>query len=258
MIHFSLVIPAYNESERLPPYLNQIRDYFEKTNFGCYEVIVVDDGSRDGLSEVVARIAVGWPKLKLVRSPTNQGKGAAVRSGVRLAQGEVILFTDADGATPIEEESLLRACIESGSDLAIGSRFPIDRQMKVQRSWHRRTIGALFSLIVRALFRIPFRDPQCGFKMFHAATARRLFESCAEDGYLFDLYILALAERLGYHTAEVVMRWHEVPGSKIRLARDAWRMFTGLWRIKRKLRADDRDLSAEPRPLRTSTSGGAG
>jgi dolichyl-phosphate beta-glucosyltransferase len=212
----------------------------ERTFDGDYEVIVVDDGSRDGLGDFLGREAAGWPQLKLIRWPVNRGKGAAVRAGIRAAQGEFILFADADGATPIEDESVLRGSLEDGNDLAVGSRISANPMQSVRRTRLREFLGLLFSNIVQKLFRTPIRDTQCGFKMFRAEVAKRLFESCTEEGYLFDLYVIAMAERLGYRSVEIPIHWSEVPGSKMRLVRDSVRMIAGLWRIYVKLRAFDR------------------
>ena len=120
-MRLSLVIPAYNEAERLPAYLLGIREHFARAQFG-YEVIVVDDGSTDGLATLLADLARTWKELRLVRHPQNQGRGAAIRTGSRAARGELVMYADADGATPIGEEAKLRAAMDAGADIAIGSR----------------------------------------------------------------------------------------------------------------------------------------
>ena len=121
-IHLSLVIPAFNEAARLPPYLASVQPYLEKHYGKHYEVIVVDDGSQDGLKEVLPRLGVHWPELRWIIHEKNRGKGAAVRSGMLAAHGERMLFSDADGATPIDQEALLTAALRTGADLAVGSR----------------------------------------------------------------------------------------------------------------------------------------
>lgn len=240
MVRLSLIIPAYNEIERLPPYLQLIRGYLCE-QFGVdYEVIVVDDGSSDGLGFELETMAKGWSQLRLIRLPTNQGKGAATRAGVLAAAGELVLFTDADGAAPIEAEADLRARLEGGYDLAVGSRVADDRKVGSRRSLLRGGLGRAFSSIRKGLFPLPVRDTQCGFKMFRREVGRQLFETCEEDGYLFDLDILAAADRRGYRLAEVPIRWDERPGSKLRLVRDSCRMLAGIYRLRRKYRALDR------------------
>jgi len=228
---FSLVIPAYNEMRRLPPYLERARRYLELIFANDYEIIVVDDGSRDGLFEVLGEMAAGWGQLRPIRQPFNRGKGAAVRVGMLAAVGEFVLFTDADGATPIEEEVKLRECLSRGADVAIGSRRIPGRSEGVRRSCFRSSFGHSFSWLVRSLLGIPFHDTQCGFKMFKLDTGKMLFDKSIESGYVFDIHIIVLASRLGCRIAEVPIRWAEVPGSKVRIVSDSFQMFLGLCRI---------------------------
>ncbi len=231
-IDVSVVIPAYNESRRLPPYLGDVRSYFGRAGLRGYEVIVVDDGSDDGIGDLVAAMSATWPELRLERQERNRGKGAAVRRGVLAAKGRLILFTDADGATPIEEEAMLRREIEAGADLAVGSRLLETGATNTYRRWHRKLIGRGFATLVRLLLAVSVRDTQCGFKMFRGEVGYRLFESCREERYLFDLHVLSLATRLGYRIREVPVRWRDMPGSKMHLLRDSARMFTGLLRLR--------------------------
>lgn len=233
-IQLSMVIPAYDEAQRLPVYLHAIRRYFQNSAPGEYEVIVVDDGSHDFTADIVERLFEDWDELSVLRQPVNRGKGAAVRAGVLAARGNLVLFTDADGATPIEGERKLRAAILNGADVAIGSRhLKESRATLIRRRGRRDLLGRFFALLARTYVRAPVRDVQCGFKMFRNDAAGRLFGACAEDGYLFDVFILALADRLGYQIGEVAVPWSDVPGSKIHLVRDSWRMLTGLPRIRR-------------------------
>jgi dolichyl-phosphate beta-glucosyltransferase len=232
-IELSVVIPAYNEAVRLPPFLAAVRTYLATSGVADSEVIVVDDGSRDGLSDRIIGLSSEWPCLSLICHPTNLGKGAAVRTGMLAARGRLVLFADADGATPIEEERKLRATIEAGADLAVGSRLL--GGLEVERPWHRKLIGRLFAGLVHALLPVPVRDTQCGFKMFRRELVPSLFAPCSESGYLFDLYILASAVRLGYRIAEVPIRWVDIPGSKVRLFCDPWWMLLGSLRLRRSL-----------------------
>ncbi len=249
----SIVLPAYNEAKRLPPYLLAVDDYLRRSDVAGYEIIVVDDGSRDGLGEILASLTAERPAVTVVTLQENRGKGAAVRTGVLAASGRLILFADADGATPIEEERKLRRRILEGADLAVGLRRA--GGAAAQRSLPRRLSGLVFSHLIRSLFRIKASDTQCGFKMFRREVGRRLFEACAEDGYLFDIYILALAERCGYRTAEEPTRWAEVGGSKVRLFRDSCRMLAGIPRLHRALRSpapEPPTLSNHPRIARAT------
>jgi len=235
-IALSLVLPAYNEAARLPPYLASIRRHLERRYPGGYEVIVVDDGSTDGLGRVLEQTAAGWPQLRWIRHAQNQGKGAAVRTGMLAARGQLVLFADADGATPIAEESRLAAAIRAGADLAVGSRLVAAAGARRSRNWLRGLAGRMFALLARRLLRLPVRDTQCGFKMFRGDVARHLFSLLRERGFLFDLEVLGLARRLGYRTVEVPIDWREVPGGHFSPARQFPKLMADLRRILRRLR----------------------
>jgi len=230
----SVIIPAYNESNRLPPYLKSIRAYLQNTWGDQHEVIVVDDGSEDGLSTTLAPFLENWGQFVLLKHPQNIGKGAAVRTGMLAAVGEVLLFTDADGATPIEEEQKLRAAIQTiGADISVGSRLLSGNGLARARLWHRDFCGRLFAASAQRILGLPVRDSQCGFKMFRRSAAQDLFRLCGEPGYLFDLEILLSAQRKGYRIAEIPVSWKDVPGSKVRLIRDGWSLIRGLCRLRR-------------------------
>jgi len=236
-LELSVVIPAYNEAQRLPPFLAAVREYLEASYPERYEVIVVDDGSSDGLSEILAQASAAWPRLRVMTHPRNQGKGAAVRTGILAAQGQRVLFADADGATPIEEEARLAAAIQGGADVAVGSRLLAAADVKRSRSWARGLAGRVFAAVARRILGLAVRDTQCGFKMFRAEAARRLFDAASEPRYLFDLEILALAARFRYRVAEVPIRWSEVPGGHLRLSREGPKVLRDLWRLRRRLRS---------------------
>jgi dolichyl-phosphate beta-glucosyltransferase len=237
-IAFSLVLPAFNEAERMPPYLAAVRTYLDQQYPGRYEVLVVDDGSTDGLDCLLERVAAGWPQLRLLRHTHNLGKGAAVRSGMQAARGELLLFADADGATPIADEARLAEAIRQGADLAIGSRLLSGSETHRSRTLLRGLAGRLFASLARRTLRLEVRDTQCGFKMFRGDVGRRLFALVHESGYLFDLELLGLAQRLGYRTAEVSINWTEIPGGHFSLARAIPRVLIGLPRLRRRLQQD--------------------
>ncbi len=230
---FSLVIPAHNETDRLPDYLGRIRTYLPDHFGEQYEVIIVDDGSSDGLIELLDRTYGDWPQLRVLRHASNFGKGAAVRTGVLAAEGDVRLFADADGATPIEEEHRLRAAIAQGADLAIGSRLLPAKDVTCQRTRGRAMVGRAFAGVARTLFHLSIRDTQCGFKMFRADVVAKLFEGLHERGYLFDLELLIHAKQLGCRIAEVPVNWMDVPGSRLSLWRQLLPITAGLWRLHR-------------------------
>ena len=234
-ISLSLIIPAYNEAQRLPPFLECVRRYLADHYPGSHEVIVVDDGSMDATAEIVRSLCERWPELRLLVHSENQGKGAAVRTGMLAAEGDVLLFADADGATPISEERRLRLAIDAGADIAVGSRLIAAEGVHRQRNWCRAVVGRLFSRFARWIVPVPVHDTQCGFKMFQREVARRLLLMSQEQGYVFDLELLALADRLEYWIAEVPICWTEIPGSKLSMTRDWKRILADLWHLRRRL-----------------------
>jgi dolichyl-phosphate beta-glucosyltransferase len=236
-IKLSLVLPAYKEAARLPPYLATIRPYLEGRYAGRYEVIVVDDGSPQDLQAELAQCTADWPELRWIRHAQNQGKGAAVRRGMLAARGEVLLFAAADGATPIEEESRLAAAIQEGADLAVGSRLLRSVAAQRRRDLCRGVAGTLFAAVARRLLGLSIRDTQCGFKIFRGEVGRRLFSLGTESRYLFDLELLALAQQLGYRIVEVPISWREVPGGHMRLLGELPAVVVGLWRLNRRRRS---------------------
>jgi dolichyl-phosphate beta-glucosyltransferase len=234
-IALSLIIPAYDEAERLPRFLQDARRYLVDRYPSGHEVIVVDDGSADDTADVVEVLSKQWPQLSCIVHARNQGKGAAVRTGMLAADGEVLLFADADGATPIAEERHLRSAIDAGAHVAVGSRTLSAEGVVRRRSLRRAATGRMFARFARWIVPVPVRDTQCGFKMFRRDVARRLFLMSQEQGYLFDLEVLALANRLGYWIAEVPISWTEIPGSKLHLRRVWKSVWSGLWRLRRRL-----------------------
>jgi dolichyl-phosphate beta-glucosyltransferase len=211
----------------------------------------VDDGSSDGTPEFLAAQRTAWPQFRWIRHPQNEGKGGAVRTGMLAGEGQRLLFADADGATPIDEESRLSAAIQQGADIAIGSRLLADGDAKRSRHWLRGLAGRVFAATARRLLRLPIRDTQCGFKMFRRDVAHRLFSCVEEPGFLFDLEVLARANRLGYRIAEVPIHWTEVPGGHLSLARVFPRILLDLWRLRQRL---ERNVTSAERA--TEDSGG--
>jgi dolichyl-phosphate beta-glucosyltransferase len=233
-IALSLILPAFNEALRLPRFLEKVRPYLDENFPQSYEVVVVDDGSRDATAAVVEEVAKQWPQLRLLKHARNEGKGAAVRTGVLSVRGELVLFADADGAAPIEEQARLAAAIGRGADVAIGSRLAPDPEIRCNRHWWRGLAGRLFAAVARRLLGISVLDTQCGFKMFRAAAASRLFCDLKENGYLFDLELLLLAGRLGLRVDEVPIHWQEVPGGQVHLLYELPRILKSLWRLRRR------------------------
>jgi dolichyl-phosphate beta-glucosyltransferase len=226
----SIVIPAYNELERLPRYLPEVLSYAAGIRGGA-EVIVVDDGSKDATPEYVNSVASGDPAVRLVRQNPNRGKGAAVQRGVLEAEGRYILFTDADGATPIAECSKLLDAGLAGADIVIGSRKMGGHGVQRERSVLRNLVGSIFYRITNLLAVPGIEDTQCGFKLFSRSAARQIFPELRETGWAFDVEVLFLAQKFGMIIEELPVNWSAVEGSKIR-PKDAIRMLFALLRIR--------------------------
>ena len=238
LLAISLVIPAYNESQRLPPFLDCVRGYLDEHYAGDYEVIVVDDGSSDGTSDAIESLAADWPELTVMRHSANRGKGAAVRTGMLAGRGEWLLFADADGATPIDQQGKLANAIRAGADMAVGSRLSASADVTRRRTFARGLTGRLFAAVARWWLRISVCDTQCGFKMFRREPGRELFSMGEETGYLFDLELFVLAGRLEYRIAEVPIDWSDVPGSHLSPIKELPHILRVLWRLRRKSHHD--------------------
>lgn len=224
-VDISIVVPCFNEQWRLPSTLIDIIDYVDAHGETQFEIIVVDDGSTDNTSEIVAKFEKVRPHIKLLRVPRNYGKGHAVRTGVLNAHGKRILFSDADGATPIQEIARLSRALDEGADVAIGSRAKFAEDTKVTTNWHRKYLGRLFNFCVNVLVLPQILDTQCGFKMFTSRAGKFLFSKQSADGFSFDVEILLIARLAALKVVEVPINWVNVPGSKVNLILDPLRMF---------------------------------
>ena len=231
-MRWSVVIPAYNEENRLPACLREIVTYFRDRG-EAYEVIVVDDGSHDETVNEVKRFQANAPSVRLIKLIENRGKGCAVRTGMLEAKGALCLFTDADGATPIRELERLERAIADGADIAIGSRTARDPTRTVQVRSFRKISGSIFNIAVRSLGVTGITDTQCGFKLFRAPVARALFSVLQCDGFSFDVELLFLGQRWKYRIVEVPVQWTEQAGSKVRVVRDGQRMIYDIWTVRR-------------------------
>jgi len=222
-VDLSLVIPAYDEEERIGGTLVACSAYLDERRLQ-HEILVVDDGSRDGTAAAVRDEAARRPAVRLIQLPQNRGKGAAVREGILAATGRRILFCDADLATPIEELGKLEAALDAGAAIAIGSRAVQGADVRVHQSPPREVMGRTFNVLVRMLVMGGIKDTQCGFKLFRGEVAHELFAGSRIDGFAFDVDILLRARRAGHRIAEVPIVWRHVEQSKVSPVRDALRM----------------------------------
>jgi glycosyltransferase involved in cell wall biosynthesis len=229
----SIVIPAYNEENRLPATIEAVERWLDTQAFDAIEVIVVDDGSRDRTAAVAAQYAERDPRLRLLRNPGNRGKGYSVRHGMLEAASDWVLFTDADLSAPIGEfGKLFEAVVRQDAAIAIGSRA-LDRSLVgVHQPVFREYSGRFFNVLMRTFTGLPFRDTQCGFKLFRADAAREVFRRVQLEGFGFDVEALYIARLLRFKTVEVAVRWNNVEGTKVSLLHglDA---FVDLARIRR-------------------------
>ncbi len=208
----SVVIPAYNEAERLPQSLKRLHAFLAAWG-RSYEVLVVDDGSRDDTARLARESGV--PGLTVLRNEGNRGKGYSVRRGMLAARGDHRLMTDADLSTPIEELPRLLATQDAGADVVIGSRALPGANIEVHQPWYRENMGRVFNLLVRALAVPGLRDTQCGFKLWSARAANEAFAAARLDGFSFDVETLFVARRRGYRIVEIPVTWRNDAATRV-------------------------------------------
>ncbi len=226
----SIIIPAYNEESRLPATIERIAAYIRASGRPT-EIIVVDDGSRDGTAAVAESFRATMPSLRVVPNGVNHGKGYSVRHGMLEARGRLVLFTDADLSAPIEEADKLLRALET-HDVAIGSRA-LDRSLiEVHQSPFREFAGVVFNWLVRLSLGLPFVDTQCGFKAFRRERCRILFEQQRIERFGFDPELLFLAKRHGLTAVEIPVRWAHSPATRVSMFRDSLRMFLEVLQIR--------------------------
>jgi dolichyl-phosphate beta-glucosyltransferase len=230
--YLSIIIPAYNEERRIGRTLKKTLKYLRKQNY-AYELIVVDDGSRDKTSEAVRSFIKDNCQIRLIAYPENAGKGKAVRTGINDSKGEFVLFMDADYSTPIEELEEAFALVDREADIAIGSRGIDPGTVVVKQPYYRKIGSRIFNLIAFGWLSLSeFKDTQCGFKLFRGEVARQIFSIMRVDGYMFDVESLYLAKKMGYTIKEFPVRWTNDPSSKLRIFYDTARMFKHLAQIR--------------------------
>ena len=254
----SIVIPAYNEADRIVGTIQEMKDYLRQQNtWDDYEIIVVSDGSSDDTNSVVKSLRKDFESLKLIAYPKNKGKGYAVKTGILATTGDMVLFADADGATPIEELDRLATPILSGwTDIVIASRRTSDANIAKKQPPHRVFIGKVFSFINTAILGIPFLDTQCGFKLFKGDLARRLFSLPISDGFAFDVEILFYATKGKYRIKEKGVTWNDRAGSKVSPIKDGIRMLARVSRLAWRERFSSNAPRVSPNPENLSEQKG--
>jgi dolichyl-phosphate beta-glucosyltransferase len=224
---YSIVIPAYNESARIPATLRSVVDCIRARGWNA-EVVVVNDGSRDDTAEVVKEFAQTAPEVRLLENPTNRGKGYSVRHGILQALGDIVMFTDADLSSPMDEAEDLFGAIAGGADIAIGSRWLATSRQTHRQPLYRQIFGRCFNLLTRIVMNLPFADTQCGFKAFTRTAAHTVFQLQTIERWGFDPEILFIALKRGYQITEVPVSWAHDARTRISYLRDGLQMLKEL------------------------------
>jgi dolichyl-phosphate beta-glucosyltransferase len=216
----SIVVPLFNEARRLPSSLDRIFTFMD-AHHPDFEVVLVDDGSTDGTVEKARRHVGPRAELRVESYGGNRGKGYAVRWGIARSRGELVLFTDADLSTPIEEIDRLLAAVEAGADIAIGTRAHPDSDVRVRQPFYRDRAGKLFNSLVRVILLPDLHDTQCGFKLGRRGLLIPILERMTVDRFAFDVELLYLARLAGLRVVEVPVIWVNSPDSRVRMAHAA-------------------------------------
>jgi dolichyl-phosphate beta-glucosyltransferase len=228
---YSIVIPAYNESARLGGTLEKVLAYVHARGWNA-EVIVVNDGSRDNTEEIARQFAERYPTLRVVNNPGNRGKGYSVRNGMLHARGRIVIFSDADLSSPIEEVPKLIESLERGADIAIGSRWLRVETQTQRQPLHRQLFGRIFNLLLRLTLGLQFADTQCGFKAFKQRTVQVIFPLQRIERWGFDPEILFLARKFGFQVEEIPVLWGHSGGTRINPILDGARMAVEMLHIR--------------------------
>jgi dolichyl-phosphate beta-glucosyltransferase len=228
---YSIVIPAYNESQRVVRTLDRVLAYIAQQNWTA-EVIVVNDGSRDNTAEIINGFAQRHPIVRLVENPGNRGKGYSVRNGMLHATGDIVLFSDADLSSPIEEATKLFASLAAGADVAIGSRWLRSELQTERQPLYRQLFGRIFNLLLRVFLGIRFKDTQCGFKAFTRQAAAAVFPRQRIERWGFDAELIFLSQKLGFRVDEIPVSWAHDERSKISPLKDGLNMFLDILRVR--------------------------
>ncbi len=216
----SVVLPVYDEEDCLERTLAELVRHLEGLARGpSFEIVCVDDGSKDRSAELLARAATADARIRVERLAQNRGKGAAVRTGVLASRGERVLFMDADLSTPLAEIQPFLAAIDAGEDVVIGNRRAPGSRITHRQPWIRETLGRGFTALTRIVLVPGIADFTCGFKAFRGTAAREIFRRSTLDGWAFDAELVVIARELGFRIAELPVEWKHEEGTKVRLLR---------------------------------------
>ncbi|MCA9397253.1 glycosyltransferase family 2 protein [candidate division WWE3 bacterium] len=228
----SVVIPAFNEANRITKTITEATQYIENNLQLDYEIVIVNDGSTDNTNEVVRQLAEKYKNIRLVQYENNHGKGYALKQGVFEADGDLILTIDADGSTPFGEISKLLTENETGNgDVIIGSRHISGSHIVIKQPWYRVVISRLANRIIRWTILPGIHDTQCGFKLFNGDAAKNIFAQTIIYGFGNDMEILILAKEMNYRIVEVPVVWLDSKDSTLRPIRSTLKTFIELLRI---------------------------
>ncbi len=254
----SIVIPAYNECARLENTLSRVMACVQERNWDA-EVLVVNDGSTDETALIVEHWMESHPNLRLIENPGNRGKGYSVRNGLLQAAGEIVMFTDADLSSPMEEAELLMAAIDQGADVAIGSRWLDATKQTAHQPLYRRFFGRCFNAVTRLAMGLPFKDTQCGFKAFRWPAAQVIFRLQRIERWGFDPEILFLAIKLKMKVKEVPVSWGHDERSRISYLKDGLKMLEEIVEIRKNylMGRYNEAIALKQIPVRETTPGKA-
>lgn len=229
--YISLIIPAFNERERIGKSLDRILSFLQSQPYS-YEVVIVDDGSWDGTKDLVLERYGRHNGVKIYQQSPNLGKGAAVKTGMILGNGKYLFFSDADLSVPIETLSLFLSCLEKDSDVTIGTRQKAEAVIEVRQPFYRELMGKVYTRLTNWILGLHVSDFTCGFKGFRREAAKDLFSKQQLKNWSFDAEILYLAQLRGYRVQEIPVRWRNDRATKVRLWKDLFPSFLGLIRIR--------------------------
>ena len=221
-IFLSVIIPSYNEEKRIPDTLREIDKYLSKQDYPstgsgqAYEILVVNDGSKDGTADAVNSLIPEIKNLRLIDNKENHGKGYVVKQGMLEAIGQYRVFTDADNSTSLNQVEKILPEFENGYEIVIGSRDVKGATIAVSQPWYRRKLGDVFNLIVQVISGLwGIWDTQCGFKGFSKKAVEEIFPKLTIDRWAFDVEILVIAKKFGYKIKEIPVVWINDPESRV-------------------------------------------